>query len=270
MALRESDHRSSAWSDRAFVATLWTVAGGYALLLVLLLATAAWRIELAAISDFIARPELRRATVLSVASATFSASLATVLAVPIGYLLARTLFRGKTVLETVVDVPIALPPLVVGLLLLIFFRSPVGQSIEAVVGGVTYEVPAILLVQTIIGTAFASRVMRDVFAEISPRGEQIAQTLGCTRRQAFLKVSLPEARRGVLAAWTLAWARSLGEFGPLLVFAGATRMKTEVLSTSVFLELNVGNVQGALVASFVIVVLAAAALAVSRWVGGRR
>ena len=259
-----------AWGDRGFVATLWVIAGGYAVFLLLLLATAAWRVEAGSIAAFFERPELRRAMLLSIASVTFSATVATGLAVPIGYLLGRRGFRGRGWVEALVDVPIALPPLVIGLLLLIFFRSPAGAWIERAVGPITYEVPAIVLAQTTIGTAFAARVMRDVFREIPPRAEQIAWTLGCTRRQAFTRVSLPEARRGVVAAWTLAWARSLGEFGPLLVFAGATRMKTEVLSTSVFLELNVGNIQGALVASLLIVTLAAAALVASRWIGGSR
>ena len=63
-------------------------------------------------------------------------------------------------------------------------------------------------------------------------------TLGCNRRQAFTRVVMPIAARGALTAGTLAWARALGEFGPVLVFAGATRGRTEVLATSVFLEIN--------------------------------
>ena len=103
-----------------------------------------------------------------------------------------------------------------------------------------------------------------VHDHINPRCEQVAVTLGCSRTQAFGWVVLPEASRGMMTAFTLAWARSLGEFGPLLIFAGATRMKTEVLSTSVFLELNVGNIEAAVAVSLIMVLAAVAVLVITR------
>ena len=81
---------------------------------------------------------------------------------------------------------------------------------------------------------------------------------------------LPQANKGLLAAGTLAFARSLGEFGPILVFAGTTRMKTEVLPTTVFLELTVGNIEGAVAASLVMVVLGITVLLISRGLGFTR
>ena len=85
---------------------------------------------------------------------------------------------------------------------------------------------------------------------------EVALTLGSTRAQAFWLVTLPAARRGMFAAASIAWARSLGEFGPVLVFAGATRMKTEVLPTTVWLELSVGNLEAAIAVSLLLVMLA--------------
>jgi molybdate transport system permease protein len=109
--------------------------------------------------------------------------------------------------------------------------------------------------------------MRATFDQINPRCERVALTLGCTRSQAFWNVVLPEARRGMLTAATLAWARSLGEFGPILVFAGATRGRTEVMSTSVFLELSVGNIEGAVAVSLIMVVAAILVLVIVRVFG---
>ena len=80
-------------------------------------------------------------------------------------------------------------------------------------------------------------------------------------------VVLPEARYGLLTAATLAWARSLGEFGPILVFAGATRQKTEVLPTSVYLELTVGNVEGAVAVSLLMIAVALVVLFIVRTFG---
>ena len=82
-------------------------------------------------------------------------------------------------------------------------------------------------------------------------------------------VVLPEASRGILTAGTLAWARSLGEFGPLLIFAGATRQKTEVLSTTVFLEISIGDLGAAVAVSLIMVFAAVIVLVVARLWGTR-
>jgi molybdate transport system permease protein len=132
---------------------------------------------------------------------------------------------------------------------------------------VTFQVTAVVLAQFTVATAFAVRTMRVTFDQINPRAEDVARTLGCTRGQAFLQVALPQAWRGMIAAWTVAWARSLGEFGPILVFAGATRMRTEVLSTTVFLELSIGKLEGAVNVSLLMVAMAMVVLLVLRLLG---
>ncbi|RJP31095.1 MAG: ABC transporter permease subunit, partial [Candidatus Omnitrophota bacterium] len=129
---------------------------------------------------------------------------------------------------------------------------------------------SVILAQFMVACAFAVRTMRATFDQINPRQEQVALTLGCSRAQAFWLVVLPEARRGLLTAATLAWARSLGEFGPILVFSGATRNKTEVLSTSVFLELSIGNIEAAVAVSMIMVIAAVAVLVIVRVYGAER
>ena len=120
-----------------------------------------------------------------------------------------------------------------------------------------------------VACAFAVRTMRATFDQIDFRREKVALTLGCSRFQAFTQVVLPEARRGILTAGTLAWARALGEFGPLLIFAGATRMKTEVLSTTIFLEMNVGDTAAAVAVSLIMVTGAMTVLIIARVWGTR-
>ena len=95
-------------------------------------------------------------------------------------------------------------------------------------------------------------------------------TLGCSRGQAFWQVVLPRARRGMVAAATLAWARSLGEFGPILIFASSTRMRTEVLPTTVYLEMQSGNLKGALAVSLIMVIAAISVLLIARVYGMRQ
>ncbi len=210
--------------------------------------------------------EIRYSTLLSLETCTISASLALFLAVPVGYLLARGRFRGKTLVDALLDVPIVLPPMVVGLCLLIFFQTAPGKMIEQVVP-FTYRVAGVVLAQFVIGAAFAVRTMHGVFEHLPSRPEDVAMTLGCSRGQAVWLVTLPAARRGMFAAFSIAWARSLGEFGPILVFAGATRLKTEVLPTSVFIELSVGRLEAAIAVSLLMVALALIVLIAVRIAG---
>jgi len=223
-------------------------------------------------------PEVRYSIRLSLISCGVTTILSLWVAVPIGYLMSRYQFRGKYFIDAILDIPIVLPPLVIGLCLLILFQTDLGQYIEraftaltyAISGkelGITYEIPAVILSQFMVACAFAVRTMRITFDQINPRYEQVALTLGCRRSQAFWQVVFPQSRRGLMAAGTLAWARSLGEFGPILIFAGATRFKTEVLPTTVFLELTVGNIEGAVAASLIMVIAAVIVLIIARYCG---
>ena len=212
-----------------------------------------------------AKPEIRYAIVLSLVSCSMTAVLSLWVAVPLGYVLARFRFRGRDLVDLILDIPIVLPPLVLGLSLLILFQFAPRAVREAVV----YQVPAVILAQFVVACAFAVRTMQATFQLIDPRHEQVALTLGCNRAGAFWRVVLPEAKRGVVTAGTLAWARALGEFGPLLIFAGATRMKTEVLSTTVFLELSIGDLPAAVAVSMIMIAAAAVVLAVMRLAGSR-
>jgi len=210
-------------------------------------------------------PEIRSAMVLTMVSCTITAILSVFVAVPAGYLLARYSFPGCRFVDALLDIPIVLPPLVVGLSLLILFQFLPRAAREAVV----YERPAVVLAQFAVACAFAVRIMRAAFDQTDRRRADVARTLGCSRRQAFLLVELPEAWPGVLTAVTIAWARALGEFGPLLIFAGATRNKTEVLSTTVFLELSIGDLSAAVTAALIMVVGAVAVLLIARGWGTR-
>jgi len=213
----------------------------------------------------LADPNIQYAIYLSLVSCTISTILSLWVAVPLGYLMSRHRFVGRNLLDAMLDIPIVLPPLVVGLSLLILFQ----YMPEFIRESVVYQVPAVILGQFVVASAFAIRTMRAAFDQIDSRREQVALTLGCNRFQAFGWVILPELRPGLLTAATLAWARSLGEFGPLLVFAGATRGKTEVLSTSVFLELSIGNLNGAVAVSFVMIAAAIVVLVITRIWGSR-
>ncbi|MBL7115292.1 MAG: ABC transporter permease [Kiritimatiellae bacterium] len=263
-------------SDRAFIAVFSIILATYAFLILLLLVAdiayvgwspqnnSSWPFAEAFLSAF-RSPEIRSAMTLTMISCTITAILSVFVAIPAGYLLSRYRFPGNRAVDALLDIPIVLPPLVVGLSLLILFQFLPRGMREAIV----YERPAVIIAQFAVSCAFAVRIMRAAFDQTDERCAQVAQTLGCSRRQAFLMVELPEAWPGVLTAVTIAWARALGEFGPLLIFAGATRNKTEVLSTTVFLELSIGDLSAAVTVSLIMVTAAVAVVLTARTWGSR-
>lgn len=254
-------------SDRSFLLAMAVLGGGYVLLILAMFAADLFYTSPAQLLQSLGSPEIRHAVWLTLFTASVSALLSILVAVPLGYLLSRYDFPGKKLLNAVLDIPVVLPPLVVGLSLLILFQAAPARWFEKRFFAVTYAVPSVVLAQFSVAAAFAVRVLQAAFTQMTPRSEQVALTLGCTRAQAFFRVVLPEARRAVLAAFAIAWARSLGEFGPVLVFSGATRMKTEVLSTTVFLELSVGRLDAAVAVSLLMVVIAVVVLVLLQQLG---
>ena len=212
------------------------------------------------------KPEIQYSITLTMVSCFFTAILSLIVAVPLGYSISRYRFPGRNLLDATLDIPIVLPPLVIGLSLLILFQYwPFSLTSRWVV----YQIPAVILAQFMVAAAFAIRTLRATFDQLDTRAEQVALTLGCSQAQAFMRVVFPQARQGMLTAGTLAWARALGEFGPLLIFAGATRNKTEVLSTTVFLELSIGDLEAAVAVSLLMVMAAVVVLFIARVWGTR-
>lgn len=255
-------------SDVPFIAALAVIGGLYvALIVAMVLADCAFTSP-GHLMRALASREIQYSIKLSLVSSSITAILSLWVAVPMGYLMSRHRFAAKGLIDAVLDIPIVLPPLVIGLSLLILFQTAPGRAIERLVP-VTYAVPSVIIAQFAVSCAFAVRTMRVTFDQINPRGEQVALTLGCNRSLAFWLVALPEARRGMITALTIAWARALGEFGPILVFSGATRMRTEVLPTTVYLELSMGNIEAAVAVSLLMIAAAVVVLVLVRYFGSQ-
>jgi len=256
-------------ADIPFLSALGLIAGVYLFLIGGMLLALVFYVDLPLVGEVFTSERYRYAVLLSLISCSITTVLSVWVAVPTAYLMSRVEFPGKRFLDAVLDIPIVMPPLVIGLALLMLFQTGLGQFIQSHVR-FTYAVPGVILAQFMVACAFATRTMMAAFAEINPRQEQVALTLGCTRAQAFWHVVLPEAQRGMVPAATIAWARAMGEFGPVLVFAGTTALRTEVMPSSIFLELQVGNLGMAAGISIVMVVLALIVLVLMRLAGGGR
>jgi molybdate transport system permease protein len=208
---------------------------------------------------------------LSVVTSVGTTALALLFAIPMGYALSRYAFPGRVLADTVVDIPIVFPPLVAGLTLLVFFcQTEFGRWIEEDLGaGFVFQPKGIVLCQFIVSASFAIRSVKTAFDEVDRRLEKVALTLGYTQWGSFRYVSLPLAVRGIVAGAILTWARAFGIFGPLMIFVGSFRGKTEVLSTTIYLEQSVGNLEVALTVALLLISVAVVALLTIRLVGGR-
>jgi molybdate transport system permease protein len=206
---------------------------------------------------------------LSLLTATLSAVLAMVFAIPASYALSKTEFWGKNVLDTLLDIPIVVSPVAFGSALLIFFNTSLGTFIEKHFLQFVFEVPGIVLAQFGVATALALRLMKSTFDSIGERYEVVARTLGCSAWKAFFKVTLPVAKNGVVAAGILAWARAVGEYGATVTLAGATQMKTETLPIAIYLNIASAEVDRAVAVTFILIGLSAFSLIALRKMTGR-
>ncbi len=224
-----------------------------------------------ALLEVLRDPAIRAALWLSLWTSALAVLVGLVFAVPMGYALSRYRFWGHTLVDSVVDLPIIMPPLIVGLTLLVFFRTPLGKWIEDDLGlRFVFHRNGIILCQFLVAASFGIRAVKLTFDGIDPRLEHVAMTLGCSRAGAFFRVALPLARRGIVIGGILIWTRAFGIFGPLLVFVGAVRMRTEVLPTTIYLEQSVGRIEVALAVAMLMLALAAVALVSIRVLGLRQ
>jgi molybdate transport system permease protein len=213
--------------------------------------------------------EIQFAIALSLKTSVASTILCILIAVPAAYALARYDFPGKSVASTLLDMPLALPPLVAGVGLLLFFGTSLPGRELAEAGLVFVFTPfGIVIAQFFVNMPFMLRVMRSTFEGISPRYEYVAKTLGCTDAQAIWRVTLPMASNGLLAGSVITWSKGIGEFGAALMLAGATRMRTETLPISLFLNMSCGKLDEAISAATILILISVVSLYVFERQGG--
>lgn len=195
----------------------------------------------AAFLDQLALPDIQSAIFLSLGSATISALLAVGIAVPSAYLLARWEFPGKRLLDTFLDLPVVLTPIALGTLILMAWNTTAGHLLEGIGMTLPFTVAGVIAAQFTVVAAVALRMLKATFEQIDPRCEQVARTLGCTAAGSFRRVTLPLARRGILAAFILTWARAVGEFGATVMVAGTARGETATLPSSIYLAMSIAD-----------------------------
>lgn len=205
------------------------------------------------------------------------ALLSTVLILPgglaLGWLLARRRWPGKILVETLIALPLVIPPVATGLILLKLFgvRGPLGILLTRILGiEIVFTWKAVVVATAAMSLPLLVRSARVAFEEVPTRYEQVARTLGAGPWRVFLTVTLPLARRGLMAGCVLAFARALGEFGATVMIAGMIPGETITLSLGIYQNVQLGHDNAALGLLAVSVALAFGALAASEWLLRRR
>ena len=196
--------------------------------------------------------EIRFALGLTLMTSGAATAISVFLGVPSGHFLARRAFRGKILIDTLIDLPMTMTPLVAGVGLLFLLGSDtVRYSLDRLGIELLFTPWGAVLAQTLIAAPIMTRTSRAAFAAVDTRYENAAQTLGLKPGQVFIRVALPMARPVLLSGAVLCWARAVGEFGATLMVAGATRFRTETLPIAVYLNISSGELGIALVCAMV-------------------
>ena len=161
------------------------------------------------------------------------------------------------------ELTLSLPYILLGFALLLIFSSPFGKVLKEAGLAVVFEPAGIVFAQLIVNLPFAIRMVRTAFADVSPRMEFVAKTLGATPGDVFRTIILPQCRNALISTFVLTWARGMGEFGATLMLVGVTRMKTETLPGSIYLSISTGNNETAMATAMIMLLLSAATLVVA-------
>ena len=254
-AARASVGRRSSWGDRS----LSTIAVLFALFLGLPVLTLVVRAILdGSLSIAIASPVVLQALWLSLVTTAISLIVTVVLGLPLAVVLARRRFRAKGLLEAIVDLPIVLPPSVAGLALLLVFgrRGLLNAPFELLGISVPFTTIAVILAQTFVSAPFFIRSARTGIAGVDRDLEDAARVDGASERQLFRSITVPLAGAALAAGLVMAWARSLGEFGATIMFAGNVEGKTQTLPLVVYSEFQGGDLDASIAAAAILVLAA--------------
>ena len=258
---------SGRWGERP----LFAVAGLFALFLGLPVLSLVVRAVLdGSLREAVTTQVVLDALVLSLFTTTISLVITLVLGLPLAIVLARRAFRGKGVIEAVVDLPIVLPPSVAGLALLLVFgrRGLLSAPFDFLGISVPFTTIAVILAMTFVSAPFFIRSARTGIAGVDGDLEDAARVDGATERQLFRSITVPLAGAPLAAGLVMAWARSLGEFGATIMFAGNIEGRTQTLPLVVYSEFQGGDLDASIAAAAILVLAAfgvLVAVRVFRW-----
>ncbi len=192
-------------------------------------------------------PVVLSAILISLKTSLLVVLLALCLGIPVAYLMAMKNFKGKEILDTLVDLPISMPPLVTGLALLILLggNSKLGNLLSSHGIDLIFSIKGIIIAQLFVSTPFLIKSAREAFESINKNVINASMTLGASKFYTFRKVLLPLAKNGIYTGMIMTWTRALGEFGATSMVAGCIPFRTETMTVAIYQNAMSGELASA-------------------------
>lgn len=193
-------------------------------------------------------PAVWSAIITSLETSLFVVFLALCFGVPVAYLLATTKFRGKEILDTIIDLPLALPPLVAGLALLLIFggNGEVGHFLNQHGCMFIFSKKGIITAQLFVSAPFLIKSAREAFESIDENIIKASLSFGAAKFYTFRRISMPLAKNGIYSGMVMTWARAMGEFGATSMVAGCVPFKTETMTIAIYKNAMSGNLSSSI------------------------
>lgn len=185
--------------------------------------------------------EVTQAISLSLTTTLVTVGITVLCGTPLAYLLARWRFAGRTVVDTLIDLPMVLPPAVTGIALLVTFgrRGLLGQYLETAGIEIAFTQVAVVIAQTFVAAPFYVKTALSAFASLNRELEEAAALDGASARQIFRFVTLPVTLPALFGGAVMTWARALGEFGATIIFAGNFPGRTQTMPLAIYIGFEI-------------------------------
>jgi molybdate transport system permease protein len=228
------------------------------------------QVPLACLAHYLGEPVVQDALRLSAVSSLTSLALMLLFGTPIAYGLGRGRFPGKRVLETILELPLMLPPAVAGVALLFAFgrRTPLGSLLHSLNLDVAFTLAAVVLAQTFVAAPFYIKAARTAFQGVPREQLDAAATQGAGTWAAFRHILAPLALPGLVGGAIMGWARAVGEFGATILFAGNFPGRPQTMPLAIYLALE-SDINAAIVLAAILVVSSFTVLLVFKLISGR-
>ena len=258
--------QGASWGRIAGALALATAVALFAGFLVLPIVALLLRVPVSALGEYATRPVVLDALKLSLFTSLCSLGLMLALGTPVAFVLARHRFAGKSLLETLIEMPVVLPPAVAGVALLLAFgrRGLLGPLLDTAGVELAFTTAAVVLAQTFVASPFYLRSAQAAFQSVPVELEQVAATEGAGRWARFWNVIRPLALPGITGGAIIAWARALAEFGATILFAGNFQGRTQTMPLAIYTQME-SDLNAAIIMSAILVCSSFALLVTFRW-----
>jgi len=254
---------------RALFFTIYLVFGIFIAFISLAIVSLFFRISLNSFLQSLTTEVVVEAIKLSILTSFFSLIIVIVLGTPIAYINARYRYLGKQLVDTLIDIPVVLPPAVAGLGLLMAFgrRGLIGQYLSAFGFDIAFTTLAVIMAQVFVSSPFYIRQAKTSFEDVNSEFEAAARTLGATPLGVFFRITVPIAMNGLVSGAIMAWARALGEFGATVMFAGNFQGRTQTMPLAIYSALE-SNLDAAISLAIILVIVSFIIIAVIKSLTG--